>query len=53
MLLVGGPKYSSVAGTPSLSIVVAGVLSIFQGPQVESSFNVMGNIINDKAPGLT
>ena len=34
---------------PLLSKVVIGALSIFHGPRVESSFNVMGDVINVKA----
>ena len=33
---------------PHLSKVVAAALSIFHGPQVESSFNIMGDVIDAK-----
>ena len=34
---------------PLLFKVVEGVLSIFHGPQVESSFSVMGDVIDPKS----
>ncbi|XP_076354683.1 uncharacterized protein LOC143249156 [Tachypleus tridentatus] len=34
---------------PALSKVVSGALSVFHGPMVESSFNVMGDVIDAKS----
>lgn len=34
---------------PFLFKMVPGILSIFHGPRVESSFNVMGDIIDKKS----
>ena len=36
-------------GYPHLFKVITGILSIFHGPRVESSFNVMGDIIDKKS----
>ncbi|CAM1291290.1 FBN1 (predicted) [Pycnogonum litorale] len=48
--------WASVMATnryPALCSMVKAVLSIFHGPQVESSFNVMGDILDPKSSRMT
>jgi hypothetical protein len=37
---------------PALSVVVTGALSCFHGPMVESSFNVMGDVLDAKSGNM-
>ena len=37
---------------PCLTHVVKAILSCFHGPTVESTFNIMGNVLDDTCPNM-
>ena len=45
-------KIFAISSYAQLSKVVKAALSIFSGPQVESSFNTMGDVVDDRAHNM-